>query len=189
MRTQLFPAYADTLFRIALGAGSVGIALALAALFGWERSPTVRQQLDERTQPVEFDHRHHVRDDGIDCLYCHDGARKERWAGIPDSATCMGCHNQIWTNSPELAPVRESVADGTPLVWSRITSLPDHVYFHHGVHVQFGITCDQCHGRVDRMPRVYMAKPMTMLWCIDCHREYQARGAVHATTDCSTCHR
>jgi len=183
MRTQLFPEYADTIFRVVLGALAVGIPLALAALLGWERSPNVRHENDERRQPVKFDHRHHVRDDGIDCLYCHSGARTERWAGIPDSATCMGCHDQIWTSSPELAAVRESVAKDVPLVWNRVTDLPDHVYFHHGVHVQSGITCDRCHGQVDRMARVYMAEPMTMAWCLDCHREHAA------PTSCTTCHR
>jgi hypothetical protein len=189
MGHQLFPAWADTLFRVGLGTVVLGTGLAVVALFGWERSPQVRQEDDERPQPVKFDHRHHVRDDGIDCLYCHSGARKERWAGLPDSQTCMGCHNQIWTSSPELAPIRESVAKNVPIVWNRVTDLPDHVYFHHGAHVQYGLTCDQCHGDVDTMPRVYMAKPMTMAWCLQCHREYQARGATHATTNCTTCHR
>ena len=101
----------------------------------------------------------------------------------------MGCHNQIWTNSPELAPFRDSVAKNVPIVWNRVTDLPDHVFFDHSVHVQYGLTCDQCHGRVDLMPRVYMTKPMTMGWCVECHRTYEKRGATHATTYCTTCHR
>jgi hypothetical protein len=183
---QLFPAYADTVFRLVLGGFAIGIVLAPAALLAWERSPTVRQMDDERAQPVKFDHRHHVRDDGIDCLYCHDGARTERWAGVPDAATCMGCHNQVRTDSPELEVVRSAVAAHRPIVWNRVTDLPDHVYFHHGVHVQFGIACDECHGRVDLMPRVYMTQPMTMSWCLGCHREHPLSAA---TTNCTTCHR
>lgn len=189
MGRQLFPPYADTLYRIALACFALGIVVAPAALLAWERSPTVRQEDDQRAQPVKFDHRHHVRDDGIDCLYCHDGARTARWAGLPDAATCMGCHNQVWADSPELAVVRNAVATGTPIVWNRVNDLPDHVYFDHSVHVSYGLSCDRCHGRVDLMPRVYMAKPMTMSWCLDCHRDYAAQGAAGATTNCTTCHR
>ena len=101
----------------------------------------------------------------------------------------MGCHGQVWPDSPETAPLREAWANHTALRWKRVNALPGYVYFHHGVHVQFGITCDQCHGRVDLMSRVYQIEPMTMSWCLDCHRKYQAKGATHATTNCTTCHR
>jgi hypothetical protein len=180
---QLFPAYADTLMRIALAVIAGGVVLAPTALLAIERSPYVAQTHDERDQPVKFDHRHHVRDDGIACLYCHDGARRDRFAGVPDAATCMGCHDQIWTDNPELRPVREAVASGKSIVWNRVDDLPDHVFFHHGVHVQAGVECAECHGRVDLMPQVYAPNAMTMSWCLECHR---ARGA---PTNCSTCHR
>jgi hypothetical protein len=180
---QLFPAYADTIFRIALGSvAGLGILVPVLLLAG-ERSPVFAQTKDERDQPVKFDHRHHARDDGIACLYCHDGARRDRWAGVPDAATCMGCHNQIWTNSPEVRPVREAVANNRPLVWNRIHDLPDHVFFHHGVHVRSGVECEECHGRVDLMPAVYAKEAMTMSWCLDCHRQRAA------PTNCTTCHR
>jgi hypothetical protein len=183
VREQIFPSWADTVLRVGLGALALGGALFVVALFAWERSPFVAQTKDARMQPVKFDHRHHVRDDGIDCLYCHSGASSERFAGVPDSATCMGCHDQIWTDSPELAVVRDSVARDTPIVWNRVTNLPDHVFFNHGVHVTSGVACDTCHGRVDLMGQVYQVEPMTMSWCLGCHRSHGA------STQCSACHR
>lgn len=166
-----------------MGAVFAGALLVPTILLAWERSPVVAQTRDERDQPVKFDHRHHAGDDQIACLYCHDGARRDRWAGVPDSATCMGCHDQIWTSSREVAPVREAVATNRPIVWNRVTDLPDHVFFHHGVHVQSGVECVECHGDVGSMPQVYAAKALTMSFCLECHR---ARGA---STSCSTCHR
>ena len=84
--------------------------------------------------------------------------------------TCMTCHSQIWVNSPMLAPVRESYASGVPLQWNRVHNLPDFVYFNHSIHVNKGIGCSTCHGRVDQMPLVYRAQPLFMVWCLHCHR-------------------
>jgi hypothetical protein len=120
---------------------------------------------------VKFDHRNHVRDDGIDCIYCHSTAETSKNAGIPSTATCMGCHAQVWTASPELAPVQDSWFRGEPLRWSRVSTLPDFVFFDHSIHVNKGVGCVECHGRVDLMPQVYAAKPLTMRWCLDCHRD------------------
>jgi hypothetical protein len=122
-------------------------------------------------QPVPFDHRHHVRDDGIDCLYCHYEAPRSKFAGVPPTSVCMGCHGQVWQESDRLAPLRASWFDGEPLHWRHVHRLPDFVYFDRSAHVGHGVGCVECHGRVDQMAAVYAVAPLTMQWCLDCHRD------------------
>ena len=119
---------------------------------------------------MPFSHEHHVRGLGIDCRYCHTSVEKSSFAGIPPTETCMTCHSQIWTDSPMLEPVRTSLRTNTPIRWNRVHDLPDYVYFNHGIHVQKGVGCVSCHGRVDQMPLTWKAEPMTMEWCLSCHR-------------------
>lgn len=137
----------------------------------YARSPLSTELLLPIRQPIEFDHRHHAGDDGIDCIYCHDTAFRSSFAGIPDTATCAGCHAQIWNQSPMLAPVREAFFNGRPLLWHKVNRLPDYVYFDHSIHVNKGVGCITCHGRVDLMPVVMRAQMLTMSWCVDCHRD------------------
>lgn len=125
-------------------------------------------------QPVQFSHKHHVGDDGIDCRYCHTSVEEGAFAGVPPTHTCMTCHSQIWTNSPLLEPVRESFRTGQPIRWQRVHDLPDFVYFNHSIHVKKGIGCESCHGRVDQMPLTWKEKDLTMAWCLDCHRNPEA---------------
>jgi cytochrome c7-like protein len=122
-------------------------------------------------QPVPFSHAHHVGDDGIDCRYCHTSVEKSRFAGLPPTETCMTCHSQLWTNAEMLAPVRRSLVEQKPLQWVRVNRLPDYVYFDHSVHVTNGIGCSTCHGAVEKMPLMRQAAPLTMSWCLDCHRD------------------
>jgi hypothetical protein len=124
-------------------------------------------------QPVPFSHKHHVGDDGIDCRYCHTSVEKSGFAGLPSTDTCMTCHSQIWTDAPVLAPVRNSLATGTPLKWNRVNDLPDYVYFNHSIHVAKGIGCSSCHGRVDQMPLTRKRETLYMKWCLECHRNPQ----------------
>jgi hypothetical protein len=121
-------------------------------------------------QPVQFSHEHHARGLGIDCRYCHTTVETSSFAGIPPTYTCMSCHSQVWTESPMLQPVRESLSEDRPLRWTRVHDLPDFVYFHHGIHVQKGIGCVSCHGRVDLMPLTWKEEPLSMEWCLECHR-------------------
>jgi hypothetical protein len=121
-------------------------------------------------QPVPFSHEHHVSGLGIDCRYCHTTVETSSFAGLPPTHTCMTCHSQIWSTSPILQPVRTSLAENQPLVWQRVHNLPDFVYFHHAIHIQKGVGCSSCHGRVDQMPLLWKAEPMTMEWCLNCHR-------------------
>jgi hypothetical protein len=104
-------------------------------------------------QSVPFSHEHHVSGLGIDCRYCHVSVENSSYAGVPPTETCMTCHSQIWNDSPMLAPVRASYETNTPLKWNRVHNLPDHVYFNHSIHVQKGVGCVTCHGRVDQMPQ------------------------------------
>lgn len=189
----LFPPWANTAYRFAIAAILLGAVGAIALPMLWIRTSYATYQDLPVEQPIEFDHRHHVRDDGIDCLYCHTGAEARAHAGIPTTELCMGCHNQIWNESPLLAPVRRSWATGEPIAWRRVHTLPDHVYFHHGVHTQAGVTCAMCHGEVEGMPRVHRVAPLTMQWCLDCHRDppgprWYGRRITPLTT-CSACHR
>jgi hypothetical protein len=166
----LFPPWSDSVFRLALG-GSAGAALGgLLGLMIYVRSPWKRHQDAPVAQPVQFDHRHHVQDDAIDCVYCHSTVTTSPSAGMPSTAKCMGCHAQIWPSSLMLEPVRRSFFSGTPIPWNRVTSAPDFVYFSHAIHVNKGVGCVTCHGRVDQMPAVHKVAPMTMGWCLSCHR-------------------
>ena len=124
-----------------------------------------------REQPVQFSHKHHVGDDGIDCRYCHTSVEKSAFAGIPPTKTCMNCHSQLFANSPYLEPVRESWRTGKPIQWIRVHDLPDFAYFNHAIHVNKGVGCSTCHGRVDLMPLTFQVASLQMQWCLECHRE------------------
>ncbi len=121
-------------------------------------------------QPVPFSHQHHVGGLGIDCQYCHTSVKTSDFAGIPPTHTCMTCHSQEWTNAEMLAPVRQSLAQDEPLRWVRVHNLADYVYFSHRAHVNNGVGCESCHGRVDKMPLMVQKKPLSMQWCLECHR-------------------
>ena len=121
-------------------------------------------------QPVAFSHATHAGQLGIDCRYCHNMVEKSWFSNIPAASTCMNCHNQVLKDDPRLALVRESAATGKPIPWVQIHRVPDFVYFNHSVHVNRGISCVECHGRIDQMEEVAQAKPLHMAFCLDCHR-------------------
>jgi hypothetical protein len=122
-------------------------------------------------QPVAFSHKVHVDQLGLDCRYCHHDVERSWFSNIPSASTCMNCHNQVLKDDPRLALVRESVATGRPIAWVQVHKVPDYVYFNHSVHVNRGISCVECHGRIDQMDEVYHAKPLSMSFCLDCHRD------------------
>ena len=122
-------------------------------------------------QPVAFDHSLHVDQLGMDCRYCHSSVEQSEHSLVPDAATCLNCHNQIQSDSPALAPIRQSAATGEPVPWVRVHKTPDYVYFNHAVHVNRGISCVECHGDIHKMPEVYHSEPFSMGFCLECHRE------------------
>lgn len=122
-------------------------------------------------QPVPFSHHHHVTELGIDCRYCHTSVEESAFAGIPPTKTCMNCHSQIWVGSKMLETVRSSYRTDESIPWTRVHKLGDFCYFNHSIHVQKGIGCVTCHGRVDQMPLVWQEKTLLMEWCLDCHRQ------------------
>jgi hypothetical protein len=169
---QIFSRTADTWFRAALVAIPVVGFLALIGIPEViARSQYVTDVARTPQQPVPFSHKHHVGELGLDCRYCHTAVETSANAGYPATHVCMSCHSQIWTQAPMLAPVRESLAENKPLVWQRVARVPDYVYFRHDIHIAKGVSCFECHGRVDRMPLMYRAKAFEMRFCLDCHRD------------------
>jgi hypothetical protein len=121
-------------------------------------------------QPVAYSHKLHAGDLGIDCRYCHNTVERSAFAAVPPTQTCMNCHAKVRTDSDKLLPVRESYASDEPIAWTRVHNLPDYVYFDHSAHLAAGVGCSSCHGRVDQMVRVAQDQPLSMGWCLDCHR-------------------
>jgi hypothetical protein len=216
---QIFRPGANSIARIVFVVLACAPFVFVAACYALALSPHMTAQGIVVTQPVPFSHKHHVGGLGIDCRYCHSGVERSATAGVPPTETCMTCHSQIWTNAGMLEPVRHSLAAGEPLHWRRVNQLPDYVYFNHSIHIAKGIGCTTCHGDVARMPLMRQAAPLTMGWCLDCHRnpaphlrerqdlfagdwnpppdQYERdlrlmkEYSVHTAglTDCSTCHR
>lgn len=167
---QIFRPRADTIARVVLVSMALLPVFVVGLAYAIVRSPYVTAQNETREQPIPFSHKHHAGELGIDCRYCHTSAEKARFAGMPPTETCMTCHSQLWTNAGMLAPVRTSLAENQPLRWRRINTLPDYVYFDHSIHLAKGVGCSTCHGAVDQMPLMRQAAPLTMGWCLDCHR-------------------
>jgi hypothetical protein len=167
---QVFDRSSNALVRLSLVlTGLIVIALGVT-LNELQRSPWVTRQGQRPDQPVPFSHKHHVEGLGLQCQYCHTSVEKSSYAGIPPTKTCMNCHSQIWTDAQLLEPVRQSWATGESIQWIRVHDLPDYVYFNHEIHVNKGIGCASCHGRVDEMPLMYEENTLQMEWCLNCHR-------------------
>ena len=166
----LFKPWSNTLARLSLAAAALGGAGAIGGMMLYVRSPLYTQQGDPIEQPVQFDHRHHVAEVGIDCRYCHTQVEKAASAGFPPTSLCLNCHAQVWNKSPKLAPVREAFFTNTPIQWEKVYKLPHFVYFNHSIHVAKGVGCATCHGRVDQMAAIEKFAPLSMGWCLECHR-------------------
>jgi len=214
---QLFHPRSNTIARASI-AGAVllltGLVWAVTALNLSSYSTRVEIPRD---QPVPFSHKHHVSGLGLDCRYCHTSVETSAFAGMPPTETCITCHSQIWSDSPMLEPVRASWRNNESIHWTRVHDLPGFVYFNHSIHINKGIGCQTCHGRVDLMPLMWKVNSLHMGWCLDCHRapekyirpkaavfqmDYQpptdqeslgkklvAEYKVRKLEDCYTCHR
>jgi hypothetical protein len=122
------------------------------------------------TQPVPFSHKIHAGQLGMDCRYCHSFVEVAAHSNIPTTQVCMNCHTQVQKDNPKLQAVRESWSSGRPIEWTQVHKTPDYVYFYHSAHVNRGISCVSCHDRIDQMDVVYHAQPLSMDFCLNCHR-------------------
>lgn len=136
-------------------------------------------------QPIPFSHKGHAGEFNIPCLYCHASATKSKHATVPAMNVCMNCHSVVAGESPHIQRLKEMVAKGEEIEWIRIHDLPDFVYFNHKRHIAAGISCETCHGPVQDMKRVKQVAPLTMGWCVECHRANKEKGA---KVDCNVCH-
>ncbi|MBI1386972.1 MAG: cytochrome C [bacterium] len=211
-----FPKWINYL-RPALGVAAILVPAYVIFLLYYGGSPYNTDIGYAPQQPVPYSHEIHAGQLGMDCRYCHNTVDQTAHASIPPTQTCMNCHKMIRPDSDKLLPVRDSFATGMPIEWVRVHDLPDFVYFNHSAHVTRGISCVSCHGRVDKMEVVSQEKPLSMAWCLDCHRNPEKNlrpldkvydlswapeegqevvGArikklynINPPTDCSTCHR
>jgi len=183
---------------------ALGAEFALAGFLAWFLMTGLRRTGSSQgyapAQPIAFSHRIHAGTYRVPCLYCHFAAEKSRHAGIPPSGVCMNCHGQLRVAAAEVSKLREAVAQRRVVSWIKIHNLPDFVYFNHSQHVLAAIACQRCHGPVETMERVRQVAPLTMGWCLDCHRREgvvppswrtATARTTHAATggmDCSKCH-
>ncbi len=205
-----FPEWTQT-FRKWLGIMALGAPVYLIVLWAYGLDAKTIRVGYKPEQPVPYSHALHVGKLGLDCRYCHNTVERSSHAAVPPAETCMNCHTNIKSKSAELLPIREAFAENKPVEWVRVHDLPDYVFFNHSAHVRRGVGCESCHGRIDRMKVVTQVKPLTMSWCLDCHRNPNGRvrpldevttmgyepaagseqliPKVNPSVDCSTCHR
>jgi hypothetical protein len=179
-------------------------ALVLLAVSSWGRQPATAIA---SAQPIDFPHSVHVQTYKIDCQYCHSDARRSEYAGIPSVERCMGCHKITAADKPEIKKLAEFAAKQQPIPWTRVYKLPEFTYFPHKAHIRAEVACQTCHGPVETMTTVGATTgptlvndmlnlvgfrpappPLSMGWCIDCHRQHNATRATQAPLDCVTCH-
>jgi hypothetical protein len=189
--------------RLRIVVTSIPVLFCASGLVAWELSRIGVHQGYAPYQPIGFPHKVHAGDNKIPCLYCHFAARTSRHAGIPPASVCMNCHHLLEKQTVEIEKLKESVQEQRPIRWIKIHNLPDFVYFNHSQHVLSGVACQRCHGPVERMERVQQVAPLTMGWCIECHREHahiagadwkrvtqnvKRQPAPAAELDCTSCH-
>ena len=172
--SAIFPKWTNRLPVLVI-TGTVLVGGALVAGAWYYFTPKYSRVGYQPIQPVSFSHATHAGQLGIDCRYCHNAVEKSWFSNIPASSVCMNCHTQALKDDPRLALVRESAQTGRPIPWVQVHRVPDFVYFNHSVHVDRGISCVECHGRIDQMDEVYHYQPLSMTFCLDCHRHPETK--------------
>lgn len=166
---QIFPSWTNKLplilliAVILLGIGKVGF-------FSYYGSPEYTDVGYRPEQPVEYSHKVHAGDLGIDCRYCHVSVETSAVSNVPPTRICMNCHSLVNTDSDKLAKVRESWQTGKPIEWVRVHKIGEYAYFNHSIHIDRGVGCISCHGNIAEMEKVTQAEPLSMGFCLDCHR-------------------
>jgi hypothetical protein len=218
MSNFLFPSWTNNLKEL-LGVLGAGGGLYATVLIWVGFSPKATDVGYAPTQPIPYSHALHAGILGLDCRYCHNTVESTSHAAVPPTETCANCHPKIHPDSPKLKPLYDAKITGLPVEWNRVHDLPDYAYFNHSRHVNSGVSCVSCHGRVDQMEVVKQVQPLSMGWCLDCHRdpaphirpldqvtnlgwqppegktarevgeELIALHGIETSTDCSTCHR
>ena len=168
---QIFHRSTNFYARLSLLVVALAGGLGLAAVLGLAHVSYFTRQYIVRDQPIQFSHKHHAGDDGIDCRYCHTGVETSAVAGIPPTKTCMNCHSVLFNNVGYLEPVRQSYSTDKSIEWVKVHRLADFAYFNHSVHVNKGFGCEACHGPVNQMPLTWQHGSLLMEWCLNCHRE------------------
>ena len=169
LKRFMFPRWANLLAPVS-GLGVVGGLLYATTLFAFGASPKTMGVGYAPDQPVRYSHALHAGKLGLDCRYCHNTVERTPFASLPPTQTCMNCHTKIWNTSEFIKPIQDSWSTGKPIEWIKIHNLPNYVYFNHSAHVNHGVGCIECHGRIDRMDVVYQFAPLSMGWCLECHR-------------------
>lgn len=183
----IFPKWTNSIPAFALFSVTTGLVVVVAAFWTYA-TPAYWEVGYQPDQPIDYNHQLHAQQLGIDCRYCHTNVEDSRIANVPSTNTCMNCHTIVDAQrgylkkatavdgesphfkNPELQKLREYAASGDPAPWKRIHKLPDYVQFNHAAHLDAGVSCFSCHGRIDQMAKVYQQKPLSMSWCLDCHR-------------------
>lgn len=211
----VFPKWTNRVPTFLLVGGLIFVSFVIFVFWYW-LSPKHTDVGYMPVQPIPYSHKLHAGELGIDCRYCHFQIERSGPANIPSTETCMNCHKLIKTDSPHIKKIKESYDTGRPIAWVKVHMLPDYVYFNHSRHLKSGISCVSCHGRVDQMAVVHQVQPLSMSWCLECHRapekhlrpakfitkldwvstdqlemgrKIMAEKQIHPREDCSTCHR
>jgi len=166
----IFPRWTNHLPTVIAAVVPLALVAVVGAIWYWF-SPWFTDVGYQPEQPVAFSHRLHAGEMGMDCRYCHNTVERAAQAAVPPAATCMNCHKVVKADSDKLALVRDSFENGTAIEWARVHLLPDHAYFDHSAHLAAGVGCNTCHGRIDQMEVVTQDQPLSMSWCLDCHRD------------------
>ena len=213
---QIFPQWTNRI-PIAIAIALLPSSALTVTLVYYYGSPKFTDVGYRPVQPIPYSHKLHAGELGIDCRYCHAQVEVSPVATVPPSKVCMNCHTVVKRDSLQLEPLRESMITGNPIQWIRVHNVPDYAYFDHSIHVGAGVGCASCHGRIDEMEVVQQARPLSMRWCLDCHRdpdrhlrpldevtnmawtpledqkdlakEIRAERDINPSTDCSACHR
>ncbi|MBN8215802.1 MAG: cytochrome c3 family protein [Spirochaetes bacterium] len=171
---MVFPGFMNKV-PMAVLAGALGLGAALTAAIWYWGGPKHTEVGYSPKQPIPFSHRVHAGDLGMDCRFCHNTVERTAVAPLPSGESCMSCHAFVKKDSEGVKRLAAAVAKNEAIPWVRVHRLPDYARFHHGVHVQAGVSCLSCHGRIDQMTQVRQVEPLSMSWCLDCHRKPEAQ--------------